>query len=279
MKRTTYFLIIFMVTAFLLLSACSKDESTSPTQETPAIPPETSFVMDFSDFNQNSLLMNDQFDHLSKPQSKNNWAFAAANVWAWQTTIMVGLAVPVASFQSALLRDRTPTFIDGEWIWAYNFNVLAGQYHAELHGKIVVDGVEWAMFISRTGVFEDFEWYTGKSNFLATEGTWTLNKEPGDAVPVIYIEWNRNPENLTYDIKYTNVLEGSDDMDSYIFNGVTTDTTYDAFYDIYGSQQDRMIEIKWHRTAKHGRVKDLVHFSDEDWHCWDENFNDFDCGE
>lgn len=274
-----FILIVVSIVAILVLNACNEGNLTQPEQDPPTIPPVTTFLMTFDDFDQGPLSkpVAETSSRLMEPQSNNNWLFATANVFIWQTIINVTLAVPAHSFMAAFLKDRTPEYKDGEWIWSYDFNCLAGLYHAELHGDIIGDQVEWAMYISKEGVYENFQWYTGTSKLTATQGTWTLNKEPQNPIPLLYIEWHRNPVDLTYDIKYTNVLEGSEDKGSYILNGVTDDTDYDAFYTIYNIKELNTTEIKWHRIAKYGRVKDSKHFGDDLWHCWDENGADVIC--
>lgn len=271
-----YLLIVFSILVLFVINACDEDNPTEPEADAPILPPETTFVMDFDDFTETSLAK-PIHESLAKPQSKKNWLFSVAKVAVWQTVIGVTLAVPAYSYSAAISKDRTPEFKNGVWIWTYDFNALSGLYRAELHGKIVADEVEWEMYISKEGEFDNFKWYTGKSKLIPTEGTWTLNLEPQNPVPVLGIEWHRNPDDLTYDIKYTNILEDSDDKGSYIQNGVTTDTDYDAFYTIYSIKDLNFTEIKWSRTSKDGRVKDPKYFGDADWHCWDENQDDKSC--
>jgi len=35
--------------------------------------------------------------------------------------------------------------------------------------------------------------------------------------------------------------------------------------------------VEWNRTNRSGRVKDALHFEDEEWHCWNENRDNIDC--
>ena len=79
---------------------------------------------------------------------------------------------------------------------------------------------------------------------------------------------------LNGDIKYTNIEPGGAENGGYIFYGKTTDTTYDAYYHIYNKGQDNLTEIEWNLTSKAGRIKDEKHYSDTDWHYWDENLDD-----
>ena len=91
------------------------------------------------------------------------------------------------------------------------------------------------------------------------------------------IEWNRNLDNSTADIKYTNIAPGGPKNGDYIFYGKTTDSQLDAFYDIYNKGQDSLTNIEWNRSSKAGRVKDQRHFEDTAWRCWDNQLFDSEC--
>lgn len=112
---------------------------------------------------------------------------------------------------------------------------------------------------------------------MLTEGTWTLNRSPEDPEPFIGIEWERSPESDTGTIRYTNIVPGGPENGGYIFLGTTTDTPYDAFYDIYNKGKDNHTDIQWNRTTQAGQIRDPLHFEDEAWHCWDEELADVDC--
>jgi hypothetical protein len=130
------------------------------------------------------------------------------------------------------------------------------------------------MYISKETEYTDFLWYSGWSNDPASEGTWTLNDHPGNPSPVIGIVWHRNLQDNTGDIKYTNIVPGGQENGGYIFHGTTTDTTYNAFYNIYNKGKDNLILINWNCTTLAGQVSDSLHFGDSAWHCWDSNLED-----
>ena len=44
-------------------------------------------------------------------------------------------------------------------------------------------------------------------------------------------------------------------------------------------QKIAIIDIKWNYEQHFGRVKDPIHFEDENWHCWDEKLDDINCPE
>ena len=133
------------------------------------------------------------------------------------------------------------------------------------------------MYISKEGGYTDFLWFSGVSNLPLTEGTWTLNHDPNDPTPYIGVEWHRDLSVGTADIKYTNIVPGGSENGGYISYGITTETPYDAFYDIYNKGQDNHTDIEWNTTTLEGHVKDLRVFLDNDWHCWNSDLEDIIC--
>lgn len=269
--RSVNVLIVFSILMFSLIGC---EESTSPADDPPEIPPASTFVIDFSDFNQAESTAPSSAAG-TEQLSKSYWLYARTVVGVWNAVLWVNLIVPTTSFLAAFNKDPEPEMQDdGTWVWAYSFSVLTAQFDAELHGKIVDSDIEWNMYISKEGEYEDFNWYSGKSKLTGTEGSWLLNRNPQNPESYLDIEWHRDLTNGTRDIKYTNVLPGDDENGSYIFHGLTTDTTYDAFFNIYSVVNENSTDIEWHRTNKNGRVSDARHFDDDgQWHYWDENFD------
>ncbi|MDN5204729.1 hypothetical protein QQ008_25285 [Fulvivirgaceae bacterium BMA10] len=251
----------------ILLASCKDDEGT--TQSTaPAIPPSSTFVMDFDDFQGNG---ND-----GGRLAKGNWLHAGLNVLVWNVVITANLAVPVTAFHESM--KQTPEFIgDNTWQWTFTFEVNEVEHTAKLQGKLVSNGTDWRMLISKEGEFTDFEWYTGHSNAELTEGTWRLNIDPNDPRPYLDIEWTRNTDNTVASIKYTNVIPADDNNGSYILYGINQEEPFDRFYDIFIKSENNLIEIDWDYETKAGRVKNPAHFSDEAFHCWDGNLDNVDC--
>lgn len=256
---------------FFILIGCSKTDVNGPDGEAPTIPPKESFVMDFSNFQSSGSM-----SKTNQILSKQNWGWAALNVGIWNTMITVGLAVPVAAFVESFNHDPVEQE-DGTWIWQYDFNVFNIKHTAELHGKIEASGVTWKMYISKENFYDNFLWYTGESDFLAIQGNWILNHEPNNPEPLLDITWNRNPQEGTANIKYTNIEPDGAENGGYIFYGIVNETPYDTFYDIFNKGKDNHTHIKWNRTSKDGRVKDPLHFGDDDWHCWDHTLEDATC--
>ncbi len=277
------------VTSCLLLTAmlpgvtgCNSTIQPAPDEEqAPDIPPASTFVMDFSDFGSAAApKITVEGATWADPATQqvgrgSNWAFAALNVGVWNVILTVTMAVPVAAFVESF--NHIPVRqADGTWVWSYDVTVGGVLHSAELHALAVGGDIEWRMFLSKDGFYTDFEWFSGVSNLVGTEGTWTLNRDPDDPTPFVGIEWNRDPTNETADIRYSNIVPDGPENGGYIFHSITDDS-FDASYEIFNKGQDNVTTIEWSRTSKEGRVTDAVHFGDTDWHCWDAGLLNITC--
>jgi hypothetical protein len=272
-----YFFIILSV-AVLLLNGCKQEETDTTdniTQDSEPleIPPVETFKMNFDSFVGSAARAAKTGGYEPLAYVPSNYGYAAGNVGVWNVLIAVGLAVPVATFIESF--NHTPVLqSDGTWVWSYSVKVAGINHTAELHGKIVDGEVLWEMYVSKEEFYTDFNWFSGTSYLDGTQGTWTLKKSPDDPTPLLGIEWSRDLQTQTGDIKYMNIVPDGPENGGYIYYGTTSDPTYDAFYDIYNKGDDDLIEIEWNRTAKNGRVRNLTHFGNEDWHYWDESLQD-----
>jgi hypothetical protein len=277
-RGTGVFFILALTLAVLMIAGC-EDEPTQPEPpEAPEIPPLSTFLMDFDDFSDTDTMFVAPKETRSRTAlvSQDNWGWAALNVGVWNLIITMGMVIPVATFAESFNHEPVRQ-ANGSWLWSYDVTVASVEHTAKLYGSIDNDGTDWEMYVSKQGSYEDFLWYSGEADLFLTEGTWTLNKHPEEPIPFIFIEWHRNPQDATSDIKYTNIIPEGAENGGYIFFGTTTDTTHDAFYDIYNKGHDNHTNIEWNRTAKDGQVKDPDHFGDEVWHCWDSDLEDIEC--
>lgn len=263
-------------TTLMVFSACQKD-SQSPLTEPPSIPPQATMLMDFSNFadEENVSTFAGSVEGLQENQSKGNWAWAASNVVVWSAITKITLAVPVAAFIASFQNDPQYTD-DGRWLWTNSFNVMMFSYTSNLYAKIRSNKIEWEMYISETNGFSNFLWYTGESDLEAQQGKWLFNQNPKVPNPFIEAIWHRDGDQIT-DIKYKNVVPEAAANGSYIYFALTGNETYDMSFDLYDKVQDHHILVEWNRMNRFGRVKDALHFEDEEWHCWDENRDDIDC--
>ncbi len=259
MKNFTKITLILLLSAMILNTSCNKKN-----EEAPEIPPESTFKMDFTDFNNSNKSMD---------TTTGNWAHSAANVGIWNLIVTVNMVIPVAAFREAFNHEGEYQE-DGSWIWSYTVS----NHTASLHAKLDGDYVLWEMYLTKSGVYSDFLWYTGKSKIDGTSGTWSLNQSP-TVNPNGYIDitWNRDVNTGTADIKYTNVISGGAGNGGYIHYGKDPSLALDAYYNIYAIELDNLTEIEWNITDKNGRVKNPNHFNDSEWHCWTTTLEDTTC--
>lgn len=268
MKNFKFLALIFLALSVSLFS-CKKDKD----EPAPDLPPSSTMVMNFGNFEDttgNGKMLD---------TTKINFVHAATNVYWWSLVVTLHAVVPVAAFQEALNQNASYDSNSKTWTWEYNTNVSVwGQYNCRLEAKLVGSNVQWEMYISKSGLYTDFLWYSGLSAVDGTNGTWRLYQNPTSTKNAYMdILWHRNT-NGTEDIKYTNIVPGSNQNGSYIEYGTTqVDPNYNAFYNIYGIANNNLLEVKWNTQIKEGRVKDGSKFNDADWHCWDNSFTNTTC--
>lgn len=262
-------LINFLVLGLILsigLVSCKKNTD----EPAPELPPESSFVMDFSDFSDADDTLGSRDFGLYE-----NWGHAYGNVVVWSTIIKVGLAVPVAAFLESFNHQAVYHPDENNWTWSYNF-IAGGIIHeAELTGFIVSDTVNWQMRITKDGHYSDFLWYYGKNSFDRSGGYWILHENPTNSNELLRIDWTYSGGGIG-DTRYTNVKPDGPENGGYIYYGTSTGEMT-RFYDIYNKGMDNLTEIEWNHSDLHGRVKDPNKFGDTDWHCWGTNLQNVDC--
>ena len=267
MRKYLYIFTILSLFLLLVITGC-KDGPASSKENPPAIPPSSaSMVIDFGDFLQGSSLAKG-----SLMLSKQNWGRAAVIVWIWKFILDGAMAVPVAAFIAAV-HQEPEKLDDGGWRWTYGFGGPAQSLSASLYGEIDGSEVDWDMYISAEGLFADFNWFSGKSLLAGSGGTWTFNVGPDSNQAFLQVDWQRNADAGTGSIRYTDV-SGGDGHGSYIEYGLTNNTDYNAYYILNNQPENEQIDIQWNTVTKAGRIKDLAHYGDNDWHYWDSGRDD-----
>ncbi|MCX6333947.1 MAG: hypothetical protein NT092_06530 [Bacteroidia bacterium] len=273
------FFTLLLLTIFLasILTGCKKKHG-----DPPILPPSASMAIDFSNFESGKK---SAAGVMPKGVNDYNWGFSALVAGYWRAITFVTLAVPVMSFEAAM--DQTPAYIeDKTWQWSYTSTVFTVKYKVRLTGQIRSSDVLWKMYITRegTGGFAEFVWFEGTSDLDGKGGQWTLNHSSTYQEPVLTITWEGDGTKVTY-IKYTYVRALNDSRvadpfkNSYIEYGLKTTLSYDSYYKIYyynGSAFANM-DVEWSSTNLNGRVKCNAFYSDDLWHCWNENYVDIIC--
>jgi len=253
-----------IITGSLLNVSCKKDPA-----DAPAIPPQSSLEVDFSDFSSSG-----KTDTVTAG-SNSYWRRSITHVVIWNIALTVNLAVPVASFKEAF--NHTPKYVSKKkgWVWQYTVNHVSGTYTAKLYGKKESGEVHWRMLISKAGSYEDVEWYTGISQDDNTAGTWLLNKDPLNPATYMEVAWSVNGNKKQ--IKYTNVNAGDEAKGSYIEYGIDPSLSYDRYYNIYGAKDNYTVNIEWNKTSKIGHIKEEPFYNDSNWRCWDTSLSNTVC--
>ena len=275
MRFIKLFPIMIVIGFIVLMVSCGDDKSTNPNDQedkVPTIPPQSSLMINFEGFPDTSTARG--FDNSNL--AKTNWAWAAGNVKYWNSVLFVTLAIPTAVFIEAF-KYQPVQQSDGSWLWQYSISIDEHTYTAKLYGKDLGYGVDWRMLLSKSGAYTDFEWFTGFSNHEATEGNWTVNKNPELSSPFLSIEWERNIQEETANIKYTLISPTVQHNGSYVFCGKTNEVPLNRIYQIFNSGNNNSIDIKWNFESKFGRVRDAVHFGNNNYHCWNEELDDTEC--
>jgi hypothetical protein len=256
----------FILLAFLLVTAsCKKNDELAPD-----LPPQSSFVMNFSDFSNPDDTLGAR-----EISTYQNWGYSYTNVVVWQAVLTVGLAVPVASFVESFNHEAVYHPDANYWTWSYNVTVGFDVYGAKLTGYLEADSVVWEMRITKGSEYVDFLWYYGKSAIDGNGGFWILQENPSNPNTLLRIDWHKYADG-TADISYMNIRPGDPENGGNIFYGTAT-TEFNRFYHIYNKGLDNLTEIEWSSVNQNGHVKDMHHFGDDSWHCWNEVLVDIVC--
>ncbi len=268
MKSINHFAILAII-VLLALAGFSCTEKDNP-DTMPELPPVEALMIDFGEFIENPATAGG----LKSMETYQGAIYSYATVTIWSGLVTTAMIVPVAAYLESF--NHTPVYLgENSWQWSYSWSG-AETYEARLVTKrISNDEFTAKMYITLVGSYEDFKWFEGTVRYDRTHAEWTMYESPLNNVAWLGIEWNKDWELGVSDITYTVIKTGHQEYGSYITYGIVDDETYDAYYTISLSQNTT--EIKWNRTTKAGRVKDLVAFGDSDWHCWNELYQDTDC--
>lgn len=274
MKTLSYFkhsfIVILSIAIVLMGTSCDKE----PTDEMPDLPPISSIIMDYSDFDEAPI------GTKSTVPSVRNFSHAYSNVVFWHGVTTVTLALPVIAYAHAL--EQEPEYKgDHTWEWYYEIAIGGVEYKVTLTASRL-NNEEFSADLSinyKALPGKGNTWFEGTVRYDHTSADWTLYKyEDGiTQVKILNVDWNHDYETETGNMTYEYVELGHDEEGSFIRMDWFTPqpVAFDAAYtiDLYAGT----IDVEWNRTTKAGRVADPNFFGDDMWHCWDENLLDVDC--
>lgn len=247
-----------MLCCVVLMTGCEKEKD-----EGLVLPPVSAFAINIDDFAAEGVE--------KSIDPKSNFHLVVSAVSYWNIILSLSMAVPVAAYAEAF--NHNADRVDNDtWQWMYSVNEV---YSAKLTADVANDSIYMTMFITKEGDYENAVWYTGKCDILRTGGEWTVFDIPmHSSTAWLHITWNADYEDETFDIKYENVKPEAVYEGSYIEYGVTTDTDFNAFYNLYNSETNMLYEVNYNTETHVGNVTDGINQL-----CWDENFENAECSQ
>ncbi len=270
MKKSTIlnrFILIALFSSYLF--SCSQEDDPQVKQEAPAIPPAATLEMKLYGFSEE-----DVSNGRTMAESYRNVAHAKVGFVIWSKIIELQLAVPTIALAEAF--KQQPTLMEaGKWRWAYDVE-LNGNYQVELYASDEGNQqVGWEMYLLKKGGFQDYLWIEGTSARNATQGQWTVNTATSDEL--MRVDWKRGTSDTVSELTYTHVEVDSKHKGSYVKYQVLDKGDYNISYSVYMSDIDNLFEINYHTEEQVGRVSNPEYFKDNDWRCWNRDFEDVSC--
>ncbi len=269
-------LTLLLLTVFMasMLTGCKKKKG-----DPPILPPDESFIIDFSNFESGKSA---NFSEFGKGVENSNWEFAVLVTGYFRIIAASTLVVPIAAFEVAVNHNAPVWLEEKTWQWSYTVSVASVTYKARLVGQIGASSVQWKMYITKegTGGFAEFLWFDGTTNINAageaTGGKWTLNESAAVQQPLLQIDWTKSGTAIAT-VKYTYLKTGNF-KNSYIEYGKTTGN-FDSYFNInyYNGTAFSDMDVEWSSTGSNGRVMCALWFGDSNWHCWNSNLANIVC--
>ncbi|MEO0899734.1 MAG: hypothetical protein AAFY71_25205 [Bacteroidota bacterium] len=271
--------LLFLLSALALIWTLSSCETTE-TYNAPPIPP-----LEMATIPAEALEEMDPDTASTQRATYYNWLHAGVNLVVWNAAIYLNTAIPVAAFHTAV--NQPVTYLgNGKFEWSYVYQAPAGlggkTYDIVLTAEYINTNadVEWVMTSSERGGFQNFIWYTGISSVNENEASFTVNRNPGNPIPVYRIDYDRISGTSDFSIRFTDVNPNSNGIDGYLEYRVDSQNLdFNRAFDIKGgpNKPDLDTEIQWDEPNGNGRVKDSKRFGNNDWQCWDTNQADVVC--
>ena len=270
-------ILVIVVLAIFAFQSCEKDPLTQPAAtNAPSLPPIESFYLSLDSWAEiDTTGFNEDLGKSNGPTYTNVW-YAATNMVVWNGFIIAASAIPVATFAEAFNHEAVYNPTDDTFEWNYTHREGLRNFRAKLVGEILSnEEVSWKMFISLVGQYEDALFYEGITSRDNIDANWTLYGDPVDPKPTLFIEYSKN-DNGESQIKYTNILEATPEFGHFIESRNTNGTDYNRFFDVYRGKDD-FLQIKLIEPGKGGAVKNVKFFGDDEYHCWDDSYQDTEC--
>lgn len=230
------------VIAIGALSACA-DATGIEQGEPPELPPVESLTFDMAFFDGGGAPQ----AMARQAQPGLNWAAAALGVAAANLSVVVHLAVPVATWHAARL--ETPVLEDGRWHWRFDVAQGGQTYGGDLAGYGDGSDVVFEMRVSSSVLqLDDFLWYTGRAAIGGTGGEWVFH-DPDDGGAVAgRIDWT-HPDDDVWTLAFTAVTgDHAGDALVYAVDGSSRTVTFTD------ASEAETAEVGWDEETREGYV-------------------------
>lgn len=260
----------FILSFAILTASCGDKDSDVDPGAQPAVPPSSSMAPNFDDFSNDGA-------NGGRQMVVRNWLYAATSVSVYSGILYGSLVVPVTAFKLAV--DQEASF-DSEtrmWVWEYDVSLpQQGDYSVKLTADVDGTDVAWTGYISKTGGFSDFVWFTGTSDVAASEGSWTLYEGPDKPNAWLSSDWSKSEVEGIANVTFT-VEKAGNGFGSTINYLVDVGAELDRNVNIVDTNSENTIEVFWNAESGIGKIRSEVFFANNLFHCWDSTFNDVTC--
>ncbi len=287
-RQTSLFCLIL---ALVLFTACGPEENITPdidVIEPPKLPPVEMYMVPFSSFLDTDVDTTKEGKRVFANSPYKNWVYSTVNVVGWNTKVALQTALPLVAF--GLAASETPVQLESSaWQWSYEYQapkLIGGKtYEIVLTAtRLENSDVAWKMLISEQGGIQDFEWMEGTVSQDFSFAQFILNQSPSQPETFLLINFDGqlNTSDISsskFQLRYTNLQVTSDQFKEYLEFRSQPQVEYSRVFDIRGGEAfpDITTEIEYNPLNGTGRVRDLKHFGNAEWHCWNEKLRNEDC--
>ncbi len=245
---------------------CSDEGNGGEADQPPELPPDASMTVDLSTFGEGKVAPGLQLPG-------KNFSNAAIRVGLLNLAVVVGMALPAATFKAAVSTDPVRQG-DGSWLWSYEINILGFDIAAELTGRLDLAELKtvWSMRVSSNLLLlNDFQWYTGESVLDNTSGSWLFYDylTPNAANELAKVEWTVSAVDEA-DLVISNLTVDGANAGDILLYSIAGTTALISFYD---ASEDMVADITWDLITIAGSIL-VPNYNDGERAFWNEDKQD-----
>jgi hypothetical protein len=227
-----------------LVAAC--DNPTTPTENAPELPPVETMTFDLDFFTQGAAASTPA-GPAKQAGAGLNWGAGALTVGVANLSVVVHLAVPVATWRAAA--SHAPVFEGGAWHWTYSVSQGGQTVSSDLAGYRDGGDRVFEMEISSSALqLNDFLWYRGRAPIGGTNGTWEFFDPQAPSTVAGRIDWTHPaPDRWILTFRAVSGATAGDELE-YETDGA------DRFVTFYDESEDRSYQVHWNALTNEGYI-------------------------